>query len=75
MCVEVVINKGEKEINTVSEFIDYFGANPDPELDPICFSGCLCHLDLDSFFVVNKINFWVEDGDKYHVTNFERKET
>jgi len=77
MCRMVVINRGEKEINTPREFKEHFGFLPkknelyalnenevfsESELDE-----CLCSADLVKTLRENKVNFRTYLGDVYIV--------
>lgn len=65
MCIVVVINKGEKEIQTPREFLKHFGINlidDDSSTDMDC---CLCDIDIEDVFNENGIEFELDWGDFY----------
>lgn len=67
MCQIVVINNGEKEIDTPRKFEQYFGFLPicieDVQLDL-----CLCQCDIEETFKSRNIPFTTDFGD-YYVNN------
>jgi len=72
MCTIVVINRGEKEIETPRQFKDHFGFLPDgfevqEDLYPEgTLDECLCHAALDETFDLNSIPYKRgSDGDYY----------
>lgn len=69
MCEIIVVNRGEKELETPREVHEHFNiplkkywCYKDVDLD--C---CLCQLDLDAMFIENNIPFKKERGSWYHV--------
>jgi hypothetical protein len=63
MCVVIVINKGEKEIQTPREFEEHFKINPgvlDEDMD-----HCLCHVDIDEILSEHEIPYKLHWGDYY----------
>ena len=67
MCNIVVINKGEVEIGTPQEFLNYFGELPELEdyFDTIEMNSCLCQVDTEKFFIEREIQFKKNWGDFY----------
>lgn len=67
MCNIVVINKGEKEIETPRQFKEHFGFMPDIDshYDSIEMDCCLCQCDIEQTFELNGIAFKKERGDFY----------
>ena len=64
MCNIVVINKGEKEIGTPRQFLEYFGFIPD--ISPIInMDECLCNYDIELIFNKNNIAYKKDCGDYY----------
>lgn len=63
MCQIIVINKGEKEIETPRQFKKHFGFMPDggakhPE-------ECLCHCDISTELTTHNIEYKTYCGDYY----------
>lgn len=65
MCNIVVINKGEKEIETPRQFLEHFGFMPDEDLKQINIDECLCSCDIEKALKYNKIEFKKDCGDIY----------
>ena len=67
MCYIVVINKGEKEIETPRQFVEHFGFMPDNEIDypNIQMDDCLCQCDVEKALKQNNIPFKKDWGDIY----------
>lgn len=67
MCNIIVINKGEKEIGTPREFIDYFGVWPYKEeyFETLELDMCLCQCDVEKTFNDLNIQFKKDCGDIY----------
>lgn len=67
MCNIVVINKGEKEIETPRQFLEHFGFMPDKEIyyKSIGMDECLCSCDIEKSFKDNSISFKIDFGDYY----------
>lgn len=67
MCNIVVINKGEKEIETPRQFLEHFGFMPDKEIyhKSIGMDYCLCQCDIEKSLNDNNIPFKTDCGDYY----------
>ena len=67
MCNIVVINKGEKEIETPRQFLEHFHFMPDKEIyyKSIGMDECLCSCDIEKALKDNKIEFKKDCGDIY----------
>ena len=67
MCNIVVINKGEKEIETPRQFLEHFGFMPDKEIyyNGIGMDECLCQCDVEKSLTDNNIPFKKDCGDIY----------
>jgi len=67
MCNIVVINKGEKEIETPRQFQEHFGFMPDVEIghNKIEPDYCLCQCDCEKALNENNIPFKKDCGDIY----------
>jgi hypothetical protein len=68
MCNKVVINRGEKEITTVGQFMNHFKLVPDVDRKTIpleYMDDCLCGYDLEAVFKKHGINHKMIDGDFY----------
>lgn len=67
MCNIIVINKGEKEIGTPREFLEYFGYEAEKEdyHDKIELDCCLCQVDLDATFIKHNVPYLVDCGDYF----------
>ena len=59
MCGIIVINKGEKEIETPRQFQEHFGFMPDKEIghSKIELDYCLCQCDCEKALSENNIQF------------------
>ncbi|MXV39332.1 hypothetical protein GO491_11705 [Flavobacteriaceae bacterium Ap0902] len=68
MCQKIVINNGEKEIETPKEFKEVLGFPPmiDDDYNAIEGDCCLCQCDLRSTFMWHDIDF-VFDGYDYYI--------
>lgn len=76
MCYDVIINNGEKEIETPIEFLEHFGFMP-----PMWESGyggmvsfelldcCLCPFDVEKGLKDHNIAYTVDCGDIYVTEN------
>lgn len=67
MCQIIVVNKGEKEIDTPKKFRLHFGYLPVrhssyPAMD---VNLCLCQCDIDKTFQAKKIEYKTHIGDYY----------
>ena len=67
MCNIVVINRGEKEIETPRQFLEHFGFEAPKEeyyrtVDMDC---CLCQVDVEKAFTEHNIPFKTDCGDFY----------
>jgi hypothetical protein len=67
MCNIVVINRGEKEINTPLQFQEHFGFLPDKDINynTIEMDYCLCQCDIEETFKTKNIIFKKYCGDFY----------
>lgn len=68
MCVVVVINRGEKEIETPEQFKEHFGFEPiiDESLKTDGWDKCcLCNCHIAKTLHSNKIEFKISQGDYY----------
>ena len=67
MCNIVVINRGEKEIETPRQFEEHFGFSPDKDIhyNTIEMDCCLCQCDIDKTFKENNIEYKKDCGDWY----------
>lgn len=67
MCGIVVINRGEKEIETPRQFEQHFGFMPEKDFgfNDIQIDACLCQCDLETTFKKNNIEFKTDWGDFY----------
>ena len=66
MCNIIVINKGEKEIETPRQFLEHFGfmAEKETYYNEIEMDSCLCQCDIEKS-LKNKIPFKKDCGDFY----------
>ncbi len=67
MCNIIVINRGEKEIESPRQFKEHFGILP---INAECYSSdeldaCLCHCDVDETFNQNNIEYKKDCGDYF----------
>lgn len=69
MCYKIVINKGEKEIETPQQFKDHFGFEAQKRglFESIDMNACLCQIDVEKAFNEHNITFEKDWGD-YYVT-------
>lgn len=67
MCNIVVINKGEKEIETPRQFKDHFGfdAPKDEWYEKVNPDQCLCQVDVEKALTEHGIPFKTDCGDYY----------
>jgi len=67
MCNIIVINKGEKEIETPLQFLEHFGFIPELEFGyvKIEWDYCLCQCDLEKSLNQKNISFKKDCGDIY----------
>lgn len=67
MCVIIVINKGEKEIESPREFLVHFGFEAPKEIhyDSVDMDCCLCQVDVEKALTEHKIPFKKYWGDIY----------
>lgn len=67
MCTVIVINRGEKEIESPRQFLDYFGfeAPKEDHYRSVNMDSCLCQVDCEKAFVENSILFKKDCGDFY----------
>jgi len=64
MCRIVVINKGERELTTPRQFLEYFGFLPD--VSPILsIDECLCGYDIELMLIKKGVDFKEDCGDIY----------
>ncbi len=69
MCYTIVINKGEKEIDTPGQFLAYFGFEAPREwcFNDVRMDACLCQVDVKKALADHAIAFR-DDGMSLHVT-------
>ena len=67
MCGKVIINKGEKEIETPQEFKDHFGFEAPREeyYHTVDMDCCLCQVDIEKALTDHNIPFEKDCGDIY----------
>jgi len=67
MCYLIVINRGEKEIETPRQFLEHFGFMPKKEFEHgvIELDYCLCQCNYEQALIDNKILFKKDCGDVY----------
>lgn len=67
MCNVVIINKGEKEIETPKQFFEHFGFEAPIEdgYNSIDIDSCLCQVDAEKALLDNNIPFKKDWGDIY----------
>lgn len=67
MCNIIVINRGEKEIETPRQFQEHFGFMPELEFghNKIELDYCLCQVDCEKALSENDIEFKIDCGDIY----------
>ena len=68
MCVKVIINLGEKELETPRQFKRHFGfsCSPQDNVDASLEDLCLCGWHIEEALQINKIPF-KSDGDDIYV--------
>jgi hypothetical protein len=73
MCNIILINGGEKQIQTPIEFLEHFGFMPEifKEYANIDMNSCLCQVDIETSFIENNIFFKKECGVFYVITEVE----
>ncbi len=73
MCNVVVINRGEKEIETPRQFQAHFGfpAEKDTHYTEVTLDLCLCQCCLEETFKQNNIPFKF-DGSDYYVGELDK---
>lgn len=66
MCDIIVINRGEKEIETPRQFQEHFGFLPEKSIhyNSMDIDCCLCQCDIEKTFMAKNIPF-KKDGDFY----------
>ena len=59
MCETIIINRGEKEIETPQEFLDHFGfkAQKNEHYKDVDMNSCLCQCDIASTLTAHNIPF------------------
>ena len=67
MCNIVVINRGEKEIETPRQFLEHFGFEAPKEecYRSVDMDSCLCQVDVEKALTLNNISFEIDCGDFY----------
>jgi hypothetical protein len=67
MCQIIVINNGDKEIETPQQFIDHFGFMPKTNwaYNELIMDACLCQCDIEQTLIENNIPFVADCGDIY----------
>lgn len=67
MCYKVVINRGEKEIETPRQFQEHFGfpAEKDVHYNTVELDICLCQCDIEQTFKEQNIDFKTDGYDYY----------
>ena len=73
MCQKVIINRGEKEIETPQEFEQYFGFLPNG-YESEDFECCLCNCDLDATFKEKRIEYGTCAMGDYYVGELDKCE-
>ena len=72
MCIIVVINGGDKQIETPRQFLEHFGfeAPKHEHYQSVDMDNCLCQVDIEDALTENNIDFDTDDfGDVYVVNN------
>lgn len=64
MCPKIIINKGEKEIETIADFYNHFKPNQKGILTK-AYNVCLCGVDIDDFFENKKTPYKRVDGEYF----------
>lgn len=72
MCTIIVINRGEKEIETPAQFQEHFGFLPviDEHYKKFIMDACLCQCDIDETFRLHNIQYKT-DYVNYYVGQLE----
>ena len=67
MCGLVIINRGEKEIESPRQFKQHFGfeAPKQEYYNDVDMDCCLCQVDVEKSLVEHKILFKIDCGDIY----------
>lgn len=67
MCNIVVINRGEKEIETPRQFLEHFGfeAPKEEHYRTVDMDCCLCQVDIEKALTEHNIPFKTDCGDFY----------
>jgi len=67
MCGIIIINRGEKEIETPKEFKEHFGfeAQKEEYYNAVDMNSCLCQVDVEKSLTDNNIQFKKYCGDIY----------
>ena len=67
MCNIIVINRGEKEIETPRQFLEHFGFEAPKEdcYNSVNMDACLCQVDIEKAFTEHNILFKTDCGDFY----------
>jgi len=67
MCNIIVINRGQKEIETPRQFLEHFGFEAPVDLNygPVEMDACLCQLDIEKALISHNIEFKKFWGDIY----------
>lgn len=67
MCGIIVINRGEKEIETPRQFLEHFGFEAPKEeyYDSVHLDCCLCQVDVEKGLTEHNIPFKFDLGDYY----------
>jgi len=67
MCRKVIINRGELEIETPRQFLEYFGfeAPKQEYYSSIDLDCCLCQVDIEQALTEHNIQFEMDIGDYY----------
>ena len=67
MCNIVVINKGEKEIETPRQFLEHFGFEAPMEsyYNSVDLDSCLCQVNIDDALTDHYIPYKKDCGDYY----------
>ena len=76
MCQKVIINRGEKEIESPRQFEQHFGFLPDKEIhyDSIDMDCCLCSCDIDATFKEKRIEYGTCAFGDYYVGELDKCE-
>lgn len=73
MCDKIIINGGDKEIETPAQFLEHFEFMPKmfKEYANIDMNSCLCQVDIETSFIENNIFFKKDCGDFHVITEVE----